>query len=349
MSMNKKDIQIIKDQSGIVSIMVTLIIMMILSLIVLGFAQLMRREQRQSLDYQLSTQAFYAAEAGINDAVNAIKGGYNTKKEQCEPDASGPLSAGTTNNVLDADSLVAYTCLLVDPSPPEITPRDIGDNGWVTPLKTGDGTDFTEITIAWGVRDGTDRTGCPGFTGLFPPNDSWPANCHAGVLRVDLVPVEGSVDRPGLANTTMTAFFYPHPTVGSNISYNSAIGFGGPDGQGRIVNGDCSGGAQLCKVTITGLTANSYYLRLKSIYRLSDVTITGKTTTGTTNISGSQAIVDSTGKANDVLRRIQVRVPLHNSNNDTPDALRSVNTLCKRFMVAPGMVPEFNAISGCQP
>ena len=57
-----------QSESGIVSLMMTLVIMLVISLIVIGIAQLSRREQRQALDNQLSTQAFYAAESGVNDA-----------------------------------------------------------------------------------------------------------------------------------------------------------------------------------------------------------------------------------------------------------------------------------------
>ncbi|HSX32249.1 MAG TPA: pilus assembly PilX N-terminal domain-containing protein, partial [Candidatus Saccharimonadales bacterium] len=60
-------------ESGMVAIMVTIILMIVISLIVLGFAQIARRNQRQSLDRQLSTQAFYAAETGVNDASKVIK------------------------------------------------------------------------------------------------------------------------------------------------------------------------------------------------------------------------------------------------------------------------------------
>jgi hypothetical protein len=59
----------LRREGGFVSIIVCMIIMTILSLITIGFAQIMAREQRQALDRQLSSQAFYAAESGVNDAL----------------------------------------------------------------------------------------------------------------------------------------------------------------------------------------------------------------------------------------------------------------------------------------
>ncbi len=63
-----------QNESGLAAIAVTMIIMGIVTLIVVGFATLMRREQRQALDQQLSTQAFYAAESGVNATRAYIDG-----------------------------------------------------------------------------------------------------------------------------------------------------------------------------------------------------------------------------------------------------------------------------------
>ena len=76
-----------RDQRGIASLIITMVSMVIVTLIVLGFATLSRREQRQSLDRQLSTQAFYAAESGVEDAraviLNSIASGVSFHKTNC--------------------------------------------------------------------------------------------------------------------------------------------------------------------------------------------------------------------------------------------------------------------------
>jgi Tfp pilus assembly protein PilX len=88
-------------EQGLVSIVVTMIFLIVLSLIVVGFAQVARREQRESLDRQLSSQAFYAAESGINIAKSAISdssGTYSSNnavlndKGSCGPDGTPPLN-----------------------------------------------------------------------------------------------------------------------------------------------------------------------------------------------------------------------------------------------------------------
>src|SRR5262245_1378660 len=105
-----------KNQKGMVSILVTMVIMIVVSLIVLGFAKIIRREERQSLDRQLSTQAFYAAESGINDAVKKISDDIKNNvtvptKTSCDPD-----NHYTTSNQLDGTT-ITYSCLLIDPTP----------------------------------------------------------------------------------------------------------------------------------------------------------------------------------------------------------------------------------------
>jgi hypothetical protein len=52
------------------------------------------------------------------------------------------------------------------------------------------------------------------------------------------------------------------------------------------------------------------------------------------NISGAQTLIDSTGKAQDVLRRIQVRVSTHDSY-DIPSGTAAAGSICKQISVAP--------------
>src|SRR5437762_1324315 len=60
-----------KDR-GVASIIVTFMFLLVISLIVVAYGRIIRREQQQSLDRQLSTAAFYAAESGINVTVKYL-------------------------------------------------------------------------------------------------------------------------------------------------------------------------------------------------------------------------------------------------------------------------------------
>ena len=62
-----------KNQNGTASIISTLILVILLSLISIGFAKIMDRSLQNSLDSNLSSAANYAAQSGINDAMAYIK------------------------------------------------------------------------------------------------------------------------------------------------------------------------------------------------------------------------------------------------------------------------------------
>lgn len=102
-----------QNQHGIVSIFVAVMFVLITSLITTSFAFLMRREQQQVLDQQLSTQAFYAAESGVNDAVKALETGGLGDITQCGQ------QIGTTSKEL-ATGFQRYTCILVNTTPGEV-------------------------------------------------------------------------------------------------------------------------------------------------------------------------------------------------------------------------------------
>ena len=108
--------------------------MLVISLIVLGFAQIARRNQRQSLDRQLSTQAFYAAETGVNDAANLVKSAASVPaKTSCTDTGGGFYSALPSSNI-DATNKVTYTCLMVNPAPGSLVYSNVGTSSIVAPL-----------------------------------------------------------------------------------------------------------------------------------------------------------------------------------------------------------------------
>lgn len=339
-------------QKGFVSIIITMIIMIVISLIVLGFAQVTRREQRQALDRQLSTQAFYAAETGINVAVNAIqKQGYNTEKANCGPDAAGPLSA---TNVLDAANGVQYSCLLIDPSPNSLEYTSIDtDQSTVIPITPAAGT-LSRIAFSWQDKTGNSTfSGCPAPTaGQFtlPAVAAWPATCNAGILRIDLVPKDVTITRAGLASRTLSAFLYPQNGGTNNTTFTYNLN--SPD-QGAIIAANCNSASapRKCNVSIQLSSASgtgTFYARVRSIYKSSAMTVTAYDAGNQQlDLINAQASVDSTGKANDVLRRIAVRVPLSSIGNGVPSfAIQTSDSICKRFTIGPHPTQSPLAASG---
>jgi uncharacterized protein YegL/Tfp pilus assembly protein PilV len=326
-----------RRQRGIAAIIITLVTMLIITLIVLGFAAISRREQRQSLDQQLSAQAFYAAESGVEDAKVAIKrdldaGRDPVPKDNCTTNNPGGTYPVGQAMVLDADNAVSYTCLKVDMSPGSIAYDGIGDNGIVIPLEADQLIDRIQIT--W--RPSNPPSGrpdtCPASTlNAFTPQTAWP--CGYGVLRTDLVHTGGALTRGGLLGSQHTTYFQP-----TRSTANGTVPYEGAAGQPNVIAGNCgTANYTQCVATINNLGGRTKFsLRISSFYQPSNISIIAfNAANDPVPIGGVQAVVDVTGKATDVLRRIQVRVPLGQPAATPPAyAIQSNNAICKRFTSA---------------
>lgn len=330
-------------EKGMVSITVTMILMIVLSLIVLGFAQVARRNQRQALDQQLSTQAFYAAESGINDVRNLLKsagpGTTIPAKTTC-PSGGGGGFYNSLNSTVNSSIGASYSCLLVNPAPPSLVYGSIGDRSTIIPVNAESGN-LTQVRLVWkSTTSSTPISGCPGSTnGVFVSSASW--GCGYGVLRFDLVPIDNAFDISELSNNTMTTFAVPI-TSGSLTSTNFAT-----NGNSDVLGVRCNNTQCSLSINLPG-SSSSYYMRISSLYKNVSLEVTGRNAGGAVNLTGAQALIDSTGKAQDVLRRVQVRIPLSDtSKNKLPDyAIQSTDSVCKRFSVMQGRFDNDSGLAG---
>lgn len=328
------------EESGIVSLIVTVMIMIVISLIVLNFAKLSRREERQALDRQLSTQAYYAAESGLNAGVEYVRNNPGSAAKTFGDCASVPADKNFSGDNRIISSTAKYTCVTVDPTTPDLQYDDISTNASkVIPIEAKSGT-IDSLTFNWEQPNVPDQNlpNCPATGFSLPASDSW--YCGPGVLRIDIFPTDKtSIKRADFATNTFTAFLYPrHPGNGSGaVVFQDGQGF---SKQGIFASGDCKATyVRACKVTITNLGAtgaNFYMMRIKSIYNTSRVIITAQDSGSTDLIfKGAQAMIDSTGKANDVLHRLRARAALAATYTIPEFGLQSASDLCKRFYVIP--------------
>lgn len=331
------------DQRGMVAIMVTVILMLVVSLIVLGFAQVSRRNQRIALDRQLSTQAYYAAESGINDAVSWLQKNstYTTTSTDAETCNTINTKSGFSVNKLDSGG-VAYTCLLVNNHPPELIRSNLAPGSNVVwPLKSSNGLNIATLDFSWRV-DGATGT-CTRNIADFPSIANYDAagtGCNVPMLRVDLVRYTGGA-ATGQSLVDNTVSFYMQPKTAGTIANNT------PQLTSTTANkaviSQCQVVAGVCTVTVNVslLGSASYYTRITTLYKTANsVNVRGTLSDGTVaQFSGAVAQVDSTGKAQDQLRRIQVQVPLTGGGNPVPlptSALQSTSAICKYFVTVPG-------------
>ncbi|MBW3569134.1 pilus assembly PilX N-terminal domain-containing protein [Candidatus Parcubacteria bacterium] len=338
----KKNRKLDKDQSGIASMVIVIIIMTILTLVVLAMTQNANREQRQSLDRQLNSQAFYAAESGMNDAKDYIVENPDAapkEKNDCQPlpplnANSGDQFPGKSARVSDKDEAIRYSCVMYDQDPATIEFSDLDVNRTeIVPIEDSDGKIIKELTFSWAkTNGGTVFSDCPVAVDLdkFPPQLK--DNCEAGMLRVALIDSSGA-NRQDIINKSFAAYLKPSDQSGAPtpITYGSASG--SLERQGAIVAGTCN--ADACTVKITNINKFKLYMQLRSLYKANKVVISGVTLAGDiVNFSRAQLEVDSTGLANDVLKRIRVRIPLSSAKFDSTGAvLQTTNSICKRLEV----------------
>ena len=326
--------------AGFISIFSVLIIMSVLTLIAVGFSSITRQAQRRTLDAQLNTQAFYAAESGINDARRALETTPNINKTTCKTTGDGYK--------YDVDSTlgVGYTCLLIDSEPIDFKYDSVPVQGTGEPVVTQFDTDeaVRKVVFSWDssvgkLADISDENATASPT--LPKAEIWGGD--VGILRVDLVPKD-SLNRADLVNRGYTFFLYP--TTGSGGSTSIGVVNGTADKAGTLFtkcdnNAEtrCTGTLELYATHMPGNipTSKSYMLRLQSFYNPTRVRIQGLDAAGVAmKLKNGQAVVDSTGKANDVFRRIRVRLPLNAvAGMHESFGLLSGDSICKRLITAP--------------
>ncbi len=337
------------NEEGIVSIVVTLIIMIILTLIVTGFAQLARREQREALDRQLSTQASYAAESGINALKAALPFIAVDSREDCDEntqvEANKPNPFTIENSKLSDNS--SYTCLLFNRQPKELFYQRIGaDDAVIAPLSLkdsgGSSIPLGNLNISWKAKTGSTSINNEGL-GKFPKAQDW--GDSIGILRLDLIPIPNTVPIIKDELDVSTKSFLLQPQASGQTERDISI-----INNGDIIGVTCRLGK--CLLNIKGLDKNKYYLRMRSIYNPSNVTLNNQGLNGaasTSTFEGAQIEIDSTGRAADVLKRIKVRIVDPNSSvssvsgpNFPEYVFSSKDNLCKRLSLT-----SIASVNGC--
>jgi Tfp pilus assembly protein PilX len=326
------------SEKGFISLFSVLIIMAILTLIAVGFSAVVRRAQQRVLDNQLNTQAFYAAESGVNDAKAALEASPALTKTTCQ----GGTFTGY-NNGIDAGLNVGYTCLLINSTDPKLIFNAVPLEGTANPktvnFQTSTGAAVSTFDVTWSPASGSANIP-PAGTGLVP-STTWAASNYLGMVRIDLVPVNQGLDRDSLARKSFSFFLYP--TLGGGFSGTVTTINDSPDQGGlapiNCIAAPCTAHMRLAAAGgLPGSLDSRYTMRVSSVYAPVNVTISnGVDVNGVSNSwSGGQAVIDSTGKANDVFRRIQVRIPL-DANGLTPAfAIQSADSICKVLLAKPG-------------
>lgn len=338
------------NNRGFASIVVALILVLVFSLITLGFSQIARREQQNALNQQLGTKATYVAESGINQIIMKMKSGVTTGWSNTDC-AVNITKAGITSN--DSDSQVS--CALVTMNTKDvITQNTPAQQSRISFVESTDGNNLDHIDFKWGSAcpDTTD-TACVRSNSIYLPNipdnpnptpsAPWSA---PPVIQLSITSLS-SYKRDDLINNTFNVFLYP--------GQSTAVGSVGAITASATNNANkylvkCSASTSVpptpCSVSInvSAYSSKKYMIRYMPIYRDASNTDSIYTTPGGSSvaIANSQAEIDITAKSQDIVKRLKVRVPIYNTSttstspgSESPDFVLQAVNICKRIKTSP--------------
>ena len=367
-----KRMQVTSSERGAVSIFLVIFFALLISVITMSFIGIVIRGADQSTNSDLSRSAFDSAQAGVEDAKRAVAlyskecaadpagptcGSYTTfiNNQTCGalPGFAGVLGLhstggneinvqGTDNSALDQ----AYTCVNIVMNTPDYINSKQPYTSDVIPLKAVASVSSTtavhpaSFTLNWFTHSDAGLADTQGFsprlTGVdqLPTEAAWGQDTPA-LMRVELISyTDGApITDAGLQASTKTLYLYPSVGGATEVGFDTDT----PPASGNtppIVAINCSGGAgatYACSAKLDlGTNQNkTSFLRVTPLYK--KATFQLQLTDAFFN--GVQPIVDSTGRANDLFRRVQARVRLQNNVVYPEYAVDSGTTLCKDFSV----------------
>ncbi len=344
------------NEEGIASIVVVGFLIILLTIISLGFTRLMNRSLQNTAADQQSSAANYAAQSGINSTAVWLEETYINQGRVIPADLTPKCNTILNPGAVDPDLgfNTKLTCVLVDASSAATT-----DNLTYSDLRPyqskivkikSPGNAVSSLKLFWRTSNssmGSHRNYVGGLASDMPllTEPNWTSNNYAPLLRVTIYPIDSnSGDLSLTAANAHTFFLYPKTSGVSNPNIHSDT-----TGTGSLWPVACSQPVDLtdttkydCNVNFAGfpiagalVNNEAYYLKITPLYAPAAVQL--KVAGGSTNIVNGQTIIDVTAKSGFAVKRLRARVSLAAGDKIVPDAaLRSADTLCKRYNITAG-------------
>jgi Tfp pilus assembly protein PilX len=265
-----------------------------------------------------------------------------------------------------------YTCLSVNLNTPDYIGKGSAGKSEFIPLVPESGDKYEQIMVSWHLAsqtvgndgDGQPANYAPGA--LLPPvtgASSWSSQGYPAYLRVELYGYpNGNFNRGKMDVLSRSVFLVPNASSNAAaVGSATPINMGTVDPRGfeqnkiNLVGIKCTGtppslplGTYGCQARLEldngqPSTSNTYYLRITPLYGSTHFRVQMLHNSSTViNFSGVEPIVDSTGRASDVFRRIQSRIRLDNLSNLPEYSAESANTICKTMQVSDGSYYQGN-------
>jgi Tfp pilus assembly protein PilX len=370
-----------------VSLFVVIFATLLMTVVTVGFVQLMVKDQQQSTANDLSQSAYDSAQAGVEDAkrllvlnqqclnntapstancvaiASALTPVAGQSATACDTLSKAGIVAQTNNetiiqqNTSDVNSAQldqAYTCVKIGINTADYVSSLATNESGIIPLR-GVGN-FDSVEVSWFSKDdisSTTNSPAIGFpsTGanvtLPPMGTKWQFN-YPSLMRTQLMQTGTSFklsdfddSQAGNKSDANTLFLYPSATgvTGEDFALDARRS---PTNAPQQVKCSTSfaNSEYACQTVIKlpspidgNVAQRNAYLRLTSLYNGAHYRVRLMNGNNYVQFNQVQPIVDSTGRANDMFRRIQARVEL-TGNFTYPDAAIDLQgNLCKNFLV----------------
>lgn len=322
-------------QSGIVSLAISIIVGILLTIIVVSMIQVMIRVQREATDGDLSTQAYYAAESGVEEALLTLQNKLKTNS-LTEMDFANTCTTGApqANGSL-------YTCQRVTHLTNQLS-GVIERDGQPVQIDLSD-IPFDHIVLSWNSQADCNNNSSGGCSGVGTPTYSLPANFPgaSGALGIntwhnpavpELTTVSFPVNRSSIraSDVTLTTSVIKPGSSTSTQAYTTSP-----------VNGDCSNpisatpggpGSYNCQIELDSFGSGAHIIRLRARYagmhylmRFFD------SANNPIPVPDQFATIDVTAQSGDVFRRIVYKVRLVSGTANVDYAIYSDTNICKNI------------------
>lgn len=385
--MKKTSLQHRQRERGAVSLFVVVFVTLLMIVITISFIQLMLKDQRQASASDLSQSAYDSAQAGVEDAkrlllqeqaCNGISTTYCDSvraaiaSNKCDT-VSSVFNPGDEETLVqqktgDVDLKQAYTCVKITNAPDYKGIVKLNESN-IVPLNAKG--PFDAVAISWFTRDDISSTNSQtinfplngGAVKLPRPGAQWDESTPS-LLRAQFLQTGTSfklsdfdTSPGGNKSNANTLFLYPSVTglAAMNFTLDARRDPLNAPELAHCDNSFAGGVDYACNVVI-GLpdpingnnATRGAFLRLSSLYNGAHYKISLLNGGNAQSFDHVQSEVDSTGRANDMFRRVKSRVELKGDFIYPEAAVDIEGGLCKSFNITD-VDAGYQLVGACTP